>query len=94
MKKWVCKQCGLYQKVNPNCIKASNRVYYYKNKKIADRVSDQTNIEIVKGVVLRRNDDIITILGNRGISKVKATDVYPEDAPTNFVYNMFGTCEC
>lgn len=94
MKKWVCKKCGLYQKVNPNGIKAGNRVYFYKNKKIADRALDQINVEVIKGVVLRRNDDIITVLGNRGISKVKAIDVNLEDAPSSLLYNMFGTCEC
>ncbi|WDZ51820.1 hypothetical protein LF296_03215 [Acinetobacter vivianii] len=94
MKKWVCKQCGLYQKVNPNAIKAGLRVYFYKNKIRANREPDQINVESVKGVVLRRSDDFIMVLGNTGISKVKATDVYPEDAPSNFVYNMFGACKC
>ncbi|MCU4369576.1 hypothetical protein [Acinetobacter courvalinii] len=94
MNKWLCKQCGLYQKVNPNAIKAGVIVYFNKNKTRANRVHDQINVETVKGVVLKRNDGFITVLGNGGISKVKATDVYPENAPSNFVYNMFGACEC
>jgi len=86
---WVCKQCGLYQKVNPNAIKAGRKVYFYKNKNIANRTTDQINVDIVKGVVLCRNNDaFITILTSTGIAKVKAMDVYPEDAPTYFVYNM------
>lgn len=94
MEKWVCKQCGRYQKVNPNAIKAGDRIYFYKNKKIVDHTSDQINVEIIKGIVLRRNEDIITILRYRGVSKVNAADVYPEDAPSSLIYNMFGTCEC
>ena len=94
MKKWVCKQCGLYQKVNPKGIKAGQIVYFYKNKNRAERAPDQINMDVLKGVVLRRNDDIITILSNVGIAKVNAINVHPEDAPTNFVYNMFGACEC
>lgn len=94
MKKWVCKQCGLYHKVNPNTIKAGSRVYFYKNKTRSNREPDQINVEAVKGVVLRRNDEFITVLGNAGILKVKATDVYLENAPSNFVYNMFGACKC
>lgn len=93
MKKWVCKQCGLYQKVNLDGIKAGRKVYFFKKNR-AERAPDQINTDVVKGVVLRRNDDIITILSSTGIAKVNAIDVHPEDAPTNFVYNMFGACEC
>jgi len=90
---WVCKQCGLYQKVDPNRIKAGQRVYFYKN--IAYREANQMiNVDIVRGVVLRRNDDFITILSGSGVSRVKAVDVHPEDVPTNFVYNKFGSCDC
>lgn len=92
MNKWVCKECDLYQKVNPNVIKAGCRVYFYKNKNLADQVIDQINVVAIKGVVLRRNDDFIFILTSAGVSKVKATDGYLEDAPTNLVYNMFRAC--
>ncbi|WP_202743796.1 hypothetical protein [Acinetobacter calcoaceticus] len=96
MKNWVCKQCGMYQKVNPNGIKAGQKVYFYKNKNIADRLADQINVDVVKGTVLRRDNGFITIVVSEsvGIVKVKAADVYPEDAPINFVYNMFGACAC
>lgn len=94
MKKWVCKQCGLYRKVNPGNIKVGQRVYFYKKKKCAERTPDQINEEPFKGVVLRKENGLISVLTNKGISKVNDNDLYPENAPINFVYNMFGVCEC
>lgn len=49
---------------------------------------------IYKGSVVSRNDDVLMILSNGLLFTVKDTDVYPEDAPVYFVYNMFGVCEC
>lgn len=94
MKKWVCKQCGLYRKVKPNLIKVGQRVYFYKKRNLADRASDQINEQVIKGVVLRKDEEFITVLTSKGMSKVSAKDLFLEDAPINFVYNMFGVCEC
>ncbi|MCU4639185.1 hypothetical protein [Acinetobacter courvalinii] len=94
MKKWVCKNCGLYRKVNPNNIKVGQRVYFYKKKKCEEQTSVQINEEPIKGVVLRKENGLISVLTNKGISKVNDKDLYLESAPVNFVYNMFGVCEC
>lgn len=94
MKKWVCKQCGLYRKVKPNNIKVGQRVYFYKKKRLAGRISDQINDELIKGVVLRKDENFISVLTTTGISKIEPKNIYLENAPINFVYNMFGVCEC
>uniref|UniRef100_UPI00124C14DC hypothetical protein n=1 Tax=Acinetobacter sp. TUM15113 TaxID=2609140 RepID=UPI00124C14DC len=49
---------------------------------------------ISKCAVVSRNQDVLIILSEGVLWMVKDSDVYPEDAPVYFVYNMFGTCEC
>lgn len=94
MEKWVCKECGLYQKVNPKHIKAGQRIYFYKNKNHINRFFEQVEHNVIKGVVLSRRGKFFTVLGNGKIFKVLKVDVYPECAPMHFIYNMFGSCEC
>lgn len=94
MEKWVCNECGLYQKVNPKMIKVGQRVYFYKNKNHINRFFEHVEINIVRGVVLSKRGRFVTVLGCGKISKVLNDDVYPECAPMHFIYNMFGTCEC
>ncbi|WP_436868975.1 hypothetical protein [Acinetobacter courvalinii] len=88
MRKWVCKKCGLYKQINPHEIKPGCQVFFIKvnrNRKVSG---------IEKGKVLSRNGHSLIILSNRILYTVKDTDVYPEDAPVSFVYNMFGVCDC
>ncbi|ENX41960.1 hypothetical protein [Acinetobacter sp. NIPH 2100] len=87
MKKWICKSCGLYKKIIPGHIKSGRKVFFIHN-------ADNMNKTIKKGVVVSRNKDILIILSEGLLCMVKDIDVYPEDAPVYFVYNMFGACEC
>ncbi len=91
MRKWVCKKCGLYKKINANEIKVGRKVHFIKLSNDVHRLNKK---EIDRGVVLSRNDHALVILSNNLLFVVNDTDVYPEDAPVYFVYNMFGTCEC
>ncbi|NIE97062.1 hypothetical protein NDN11_11425 [Acinetobacter sp. C26M] len=91
MKKWVCKKCGLYKRIVPSNIKLGRKVFFIQKE--ADNMGKVTEI-IYKGSVVSRNDDVLMILSNGLLFTVKDTDVYPEDAPVYFVYNMFGVCEC
>ncbi|EXB26351.1 hypothetical protein J537_1790 [Acinetobacter baumannii 1437282] len=43
---------------------------------------------------MSRDGHSLIILSNNLLFVVNDTDVYPEDAPVYFVYNMFGVCEC
>jgi len=90
MKKWVCKKCGLYKKINPSEIKPGQKVFFIKR----DQHLNKLNEKIVKGLVLSRNDNSLIILSNNVLFVVKDSDAYPEDAPVYFIYNMFGVCEC
>ncbi|ENX35494.1 hypothetical protein F889_01163 [Acinetobacter colistiniresistens] len=90
MKKWVCKNCGLYKKVIPSHIKPGRKVFFIHD---AEDLSTVKKI-ISKGAVVSRNQDVLIILSEGVLWMVKESDVYPEDAPVYFVYNMFGTCEC
>jgi hypothetical protein len=54
----------------------------------------KVNKIIRKGTVVSRNQNILIILSEGVLYMVKDIDVYPEDAPVYFVYNMFGACEC
>ncbi|MCU4576245.1 hypothetical protein ACMUMS_06085 [Acinetobacter courvalinii] len=91
MRNWVCKKCGLYKKINANEIKVGKKVYFIKMINDVHRLNKQ---EIDRGVVLSRDGHSLIILSNNLLFVVNDTDVYPEDAPVYFVYNMFGTCEC
>lgn len=91
MRKWVCKKCGLYKKIIASDIKVGRKVYFIKLNNDFHGLSKQ---EIDRGVVLSRNANSLIILSNNLLFVVKDTDVYPEDAPVSFVYNMFGVCEC
>ncbi|WP_151863397.1 hypothetical protein, partial [Acinetobacter sp. TUM15512] len=62
MEKWVCKECGLYQKVNPKVIKAGQKVYFYKNKNYINRYFEKVEMNIVRGVVLSKRGNLITVL--------------------------------
>ncbi|ENW84309.1 hypothetical protein F909_00216 [Acinetobacter sp. ANC 3929] len=94
MEKWVCKECGLYQRANHKKIKAGQRVYFYKNKNHINRFFEHIETNIIRGVVLSKRGNLITVLASGKVSKVLNVDVYPECAPMHFIYNMFGTCEC
>lgn len=95
MKRWICKQCGLYQKVNLNGIQVGRKVYFYRSKDISNQSFDQiNNKDVVRGVVINRNRDYFTILCSGRVFRVKAKDIFQDDATANFLYNMFGTCEC
>ncbi|MCU4337304.1 hypothetical protein [Acinetobacter dispersus] len=87
MKKWICKNCGLYKKIVPSHIKSGRKFFFIQN-------IDNINKTIKKGAVVSRNKDLLIILSDGILCMVKDTDVYPEDAPVYFVYNMFGMCEC
>lgn len=90
MKKWVCRKCGLYKKINPVEITAGRKVFFIKVDSYINKVKE----EIAKGVILSRSGSSLIVLSDNLLFMVKDTEVYPEDAPVNFVYNMFGTCEC
>nr|WP_277606217.1 hypothetical protein [Acinetobacter genomosp. 15BJ] len=90
VKKWVCKNCGLYKKVIPSHIKSGRKVFFIHD---ADNIGKFNKI-ISKGTVVSRNQDVLIILSESVLFMIKDSDVYPEDAPVYFVYNMFGTCEC
>ncbi|ENW81726.1 hypothetical protein F909_01410 [Acinetobacter sp. ANC 3929] len=87
MKKWICKNCGLYKKIIPSHIKSGRKVFFIQNV-------DNINKTIKKGAVVSRNKDLLIVLSGSILYMVKDIDVYPEDAPVYFVYNMFGACEC
>lgn len=90
MKKWVCKNCGLYKKVIPSRINSGRKVFFIQDVNHLGKVSRI----ISKGKVVSRNQDILIILSEGVLCMVKDIDVYPEDAPVYFIYNMFGACEC
>ncbi|MEB6479324.1 hypothetical protein [Acinetobacter vivianii] len=90
MKKWMCRKCGLYKKIDPAEISAGRKVFFMK----VDSHIDKVKKEIGKGVILSRSGKSLIILCDNLLFMVDDTDVYPEDAPVYFVYNMFGVCEC
>lgn len=95
MKRWICKQCGLYQKVNLNGIQVGRKVYFYKGEGISNQTFYQiNNKDVIRGVVINRNCDYFTILSCGRIFKEKSRDIYHDDETANFLYNMFGACEC
>nr|WP_277603834.1 hypothetical protein [Acinetobacter dispersus] len=77
----------MYKKIIPSHIKSGRKVYFIQNV-------DNINKIIKKGVVVSRNKNLLIILSDGILCMVKDIDVYPEDAPVYFVYNMFGMCEC
>lgn len=78
-----------------NGIQVGRKVYFYKGKDISNQTFDQINSkDVIRGVVINRNFDYFTILSHGRIFKVKARDIYHDDATANFLYNMFGACEC
>ncbi|BAP36414.1 hypothetical protein AS4_14740 [Acinetobacter guillouiae] len=93
MEKWVCSHCRSYQKVNPSEIKSGRKVFFFNNSISVKNVAARVN-QMTKGVVLTRRKDLLSILVEGKIFKVKDVDVYPENTPTSLVYNMFGVCKC
>jgi len=97
MKRWVCKQCGLYQKAGGlNAIQVGRKVYFYRDEgNISNQTYDQINGEdIVRGVLIKSNHDHFTVLSSGRIFRVKAINIYLDNTTANFLYNMFGVCKC
>lgn len=90
MKNWVCERCGQYKKVKPNGLKTGRMAYFYKNENRAGRTFSQ----IVRGVVLRMNDDFITILGTQEKHKVSAHEVFLDETINDSFYSSLSGCEC
>nr|WP_252509272.1 hypothetical protein [Acinetobacter colistiniresistens] len=67
MKKWVCKNCGLYKKVIPSSIKSGRKVFFIHD---ADDLSVAKKI-ISKGAVVSRNQDVLIILSEGVLWMVK-----------------------
>ncbi len=90
MKKWVCKKCGLYKRIHMNNIKTGQNVFFIKYNERAQRKDKK----IERGTVLSKSDNNLIVLSNNALFTVEIADIYPEDAPVYFIYNMFGVCEC
>lgn len=90
MKKWICLTCGKYKKFEPEAFKVGQIVFFHQFTIEAEEIYKI----IRKGVILKRKAQVLTILDCGEIVYLKDNDVYPEDAPVNFIYNMFGECIC
>lgn len=90
MKKWICLTCGKYKKIDPDNLKTGQIVFFYQFKIDAEEIQ-----KIIKhGIILKRKNKILTILDEGEIFYLLDKDVYPIDAPVDFIYNMFGKCSC
>ncbi|MCH7394089.1 hypothetical protein MMP66_07320 [Acinetobacter dispersus] len=90
MKDWICKKCRKYKRFNPKHLRLGQIVFF-----ILFEV-DGTEIKKIRkeGVVLKRKNKILKILDDGEIFYLDDTDVYPVDAPADFIYKMFGECVC
>lgn len=93
MDKWVCHQCGLYQKLKRSDLKSGRKVYFYKDKNCERNIVAKVK-QLTKGVILTRRKEFFDILVDGRIFKIKDVDVFPENMPSALVYNMFGVCKC
>lgn len=90
MKDWICKKCRKYRRFNPEHLRLGQIICFL--------VFEIEGVEIKKiikeGVLLKRMNAILMVLDHGRIFYLKESDVYPIDAPADFVYNMFGECFC
>ncbi|MCH7314401.1 hypothetical protein [Acinetobacter sp. ANC 3882] len=90
MKEWICIKCKRYKRFNSNNLRLGQMVFF----PIFEIEGIEIKKIIRKGVVLKRKDSILKILEDGQIFYLEETDVYPVDAPVEFIYNMFGECFC
>lgn len=87
--KWICKECGLYIKVDFNNIKIGDEVEF---KIFIDNSLE--NYKFLKGVVNKKENNNFYVSSCSGLFLMSKNNLYPSDAPVDFIYNMFGTCFC
>ncbi|MCG9494166.1 hypothetical protein MCL36_16695 [Acinetobacter pittii] len=85
---WKCSKCGHYILVNHYKIKVGE-IVEFKTTELTHH--DQT---YKKGVVILKNKNILFINCKKKLYKIDCLKAYPATAPTFFIYNMFGACNC
>jgi len=90
MIEWMCRICRKYKRFNPDTLKLGQIVFFFQYE-----IESGTIKEVIKkGVILKIKNKILTILDQGVLFYFKDTQVYPIDAPAQFVYKIFGECLC
>lgn len=90
MKNWKCETCGRYIRVKPEKIEKNSKVVF----RVCINSRCHSKSKAVIGKVLERKGDFFYIVCGVDFYYVNFKDLYPINAPVEFIYNMFGECYC
>ncbi|MCU4492262.1 hypothetical protein KTI63_07215 [Acinetobacter guillouiae] len=91
-KKWTCKQCGLLIEYSKWKIKIGAKVFF--TVPFFDKNFNYLN-KTIKGTVIDRQNKFLMILdSNMDTYFIDQSQVFLQEAPALFLYNMYGKCAC
>ena len=92
--KWKCSRCNRYILINPKLLSKGDQVFFYATQIKSARHVTERSTEAKVGEIVKQNGDFFLISHKDKNFRAHQADVMPLDAPADFIYNMFGTCEC